>query len=182
MTLESLANLSEFIGAIAVVISLIYLALQVRQNTAAQRMETYAQAVQRIGMLQTEVSKDHELLRAWSKGLMDPDSLTPNQRMQLNWTLYAAFGDMEFLFIAAKRNALPDEVWERWQKTLAWWIAFPGVRAWWVALAAPFTAEFSRFVDAEVANSTADMPAILRFNDFIIEGTAALRPEERSST
>lgn len=175
MTLESLANLSEFVGGIAVVISLIYLALQVRQNTEAQRMETYAQAVQRIGALQTEVSKDHELLRAWSRGLMDPDSLTPNQRMQLSWTLYAAFGDMEFLFIAARRNALPGEVWERWQRTLAWWIAFPGVKSWWLALATPFTAEFSDHVDAEVANSTADLPAIQRFNDFIAEGTAALQ-------
>jgi len=37
MTLDDLGNLSEFIGAIAVVISLIYLAIQIRQNTAQMR-------------------------------------------------------------------------------------------------------------------------------------------------
>ena len=33
MTLQDLGNVSQFIGGIAIVISLIYLAIQVRQNT-----------------------------------------------------------------------------------------------------------------------------------------------------
>ena len=33
MTLEDLGNLGEFVGAIGVVVSLVYLALQIRQNT-----------------------------------------------------------------------------------------------------------------------------------------------------
>ncbi len=37
MTLEDLGNLGEIIGAIAVVISLVYLAVQIRQNTAQIR-------------------------------------------------------------------------------------------------------------------------------------------------
>ena len=35
MTLQDLGGLGEFIGAVAVVVSLIYLAVQVRQNTGA---------------------------------------------------------------------------------------------------------------------------------------------------
>jgi hypothetical protein len=37
MSLNDLANLGQVIGALAVVISLIYVALQIRQNTAAIR-------------------------------------------------------------------------------------------------------------------------------------------------
>jgi hypothetical protein len=37
MTLNDLANLGQVIGALAVVISLIYIALQIRQNTNAVR-------------------------------------------------------------------------------------------------------------------------------------------------
>ena len=33
MTLENLGNIGEFVGALAVVLSLIYLAVQIRQNT-----------------------------------------------------------------------------------------------------------------------------------------------------
>ena len=37
MTLNDLANLGQIIGAVAVVVSLIYVALQIRQNTNAVR-------------------------------------------------------------------------------------------------------------------------------------------------
>jgi hypothetical protein len=40
--LQSLANLGEVIGAVAVVASLLYLAVQVRQGTKAQQTENYA--------------------------------------------------------------------------------------------------------------------------------------------
>jgi len=40
MTLNDLANIGQVIGAIAVVISLIYVALQIRQNTNAVRSAT----------------------------------------------------------------------------------------------------------------------------------------------
>ena len=40
MSLNDLANIGQVIGAIAVVISLIYVALQIRQNTNAVRSAT----------------------------------------------------------------------------------------------------------------------------------------------
>ncbi len=49
--LESLANLGEIIGAVAVVVSLIYLAVQVRQNTHAQQTENFSRALDRVAAL-----------------------------------------------------------------------------------------------------------------------------------
>ena len=171
MTLEALANIGEIIGALGVIVSLLYVAAQVRQNTAAQHMETYAQAVDRIGRLQAEVSRDDELLRAWSRGMQDPDSLTPVQRLRMNWSLYAAFGDMEFLYVAARKSSLPDEIWERWSATLDWWVAMPGVQAWWSSLPTRFERSFTEHIDAAIAAKRADAAAMERFNNFIAHGT-----------
>ena len=41
MTLDDLANLGEIVGAIAVLVTLIYLAIQLRQNTSAIKAQTY---------------------------------------------------------------------------------------------------------------------------------------------
>ena len=41
MTLEDLGNIGEFVAAIAVVVSLLYLAIQIRQNTKTVRTSTY---------------------------------------------------------------------------------------------------------------------------------------------
>jgi formate-dependent nitrite reductase membrane component NrfD len=51
MDLQSLANIGEIIGAVVVVLSLVYLAIQVRQNTQAQRMENYARALERLAAM-----------------------------------------------------------------------------------------------------------------------------------
>ena len=44
--LETLANLGEFIGAIGVIVSIGYLAIQIRQNTKAVRSSSYHQAAE----------------------------------------------------------------------------------------------------------------------------------------
>jgi hypothetical protein len=45
MSLDDLANMGQVIGAIAVVISLIYVALQIRQNTNAALAERFCPPV-----------------------------------------------------------------------------------------------------------------------------------------
>ncbi len=44
MDLTQLANLGEFIGGVAVVVTLVYLAAQVRQNTNAIKVSSYRSA------------------------------------------------------------------------------------------------------------------------------------------
>ncbi len=46
MTIQDLANLGETIGGFGVVISLLYLAVQIRQNTRAVRSSSYHQAAE----------------------------------------------------------------------------------------------------------------------------------------
>ena len=63
MDLQSLGNLGEFISGLAVVISLVYVALQVRQNTQSLRTENYARALDRVASMQSRLAKDGDLAR-----------------------------------------------------------------------------------------------------------------------
>ncbi len=62
MTLEDLGNLGEIIGAIAVVVSLIYLAIQIRQNTAQIRESSH---ISRLLLQENFVSGQEELIRSF---------------------------------------------------------------------------------------------------------------------
>ena len=77
MNLESLANLGEVIGAVAVVVSLIYLAVQIRQSTESQRTENYARALDRLSAMQSLLSQDDELSQLFAKGVHDVSVLAP---------------------------------------------------------------------------------------------------------
>jgi hypothetical protein len=167
LDLETLANLGEFVGGTFVVVSLVYLALQVRQNTRGLRTENYARALDRISALQSRLSQEAEFTALFSRGVLDVAALSPRERIQFTWALYEAFGSFEFMFHQARDGALPAEVWERWSATVAWWLSFAGTRAWWAARPAPFSASFAAYVDALIAADQVDHDAARRWQAFI---------------
>lgn len=68
MDLQTLANLGEFLGGVAVIVSLVYVALQVRQNTQSLRTENYGRALDRVASMQSLLSRDTEVSRLFSRG------------------------------------------------------------------------------------------------------------------
>jgi hypothetical protein len=167
LDLQTFANLGEFLGGLAVIVSLAYLALQVRQNTQSIRTENYARALDRIAAMQSQLSRDTELSRFFAKGVADAYQLTPHERIQFTWALYEAFGAFEFMFEAARTSALPAEVWARWSATVAWWLSLPGVQSWWRHRPVPFSESFTAFVEGILRENLVDQAAAQRWQDFV---------------
>lgn len=167
MELQDLANLAQLISGVAVIVSLFYLAIQVRQNTASMRTENFGRALDRVSAMQSLLFEHGTLARLQSRGVLDPSTLTREERLQFTWWLTEAFGAFEFMFHQAQSGALPDEVWSRWSATTAWWISFPGVQAWWRARPTPFSKSFTSFVDALIRDGQFDSEAANRFGKFL---------------
>jgi hypothetical protein len=173
--LQSLANLGEVIGAAAVVASLLYLALQVRQNSKAQRTENYARALERVSAFQAVLSQDGDLARIFSKGVRDTSELTGLEKIRFTWSLYEAFGSFEFMFHTYKTDEIPEEVWNRWSQTVAWWLNFPGVQQWWMNRPVNFTESFTLFVESLIRENPTDMKASHRWEKFIASSVGERR-------
>ena len=171
-TLDTLANLGEFIGGVFVVVSIFYLAYQVRQNTRSLQTENYARVLDRMSTLQSRLAVDPELNRVVVVGCQDPGRLTGTERVRFAWALYELFGNAEFMYHQARERSLPDIVWKRWESTIGWWLSHPGVRAWWKARPTPMTADFQAFGDDMIANDRFDAAADERWRRFVAgEGT-----------
>jgi hypothetical protein len=168
--LESLANLGEIIGAITVVVSLIYLAVQVRQNTQAQQTENFSRALDRVAAIQATLSQDPETSVIFSRGVSDPSDLTSRERMQFTWTMYELFGAFEFMFLASKTNAIPDEIWQRWSSAVAWWLSYSGVKVWWKARPIPFSESFTSYIESLLENNPTNAESARRYQQFLAEG------------
>lgn len=152
-------------------VSVVYLALQVRQNTRSLRADSYARALARISGIQSQLSRDGALADLLTRGVVDVAALTPQERIRFTWIFYEIFGSFEFMFHQAGARALPPEVWSRWSATVAWWLSWPGVRIWWHARPAPFSAGFESFVDGLVQSRSHDAAAARRWQEFV-EGTS----------
>lgn len=165
--LQSLANLGEVVGAAAVVASLLYLAVQVRQSTKAQRTENYARALDRVSSMQSVLSQDGEISRIFAKGVQDTAKLTALEKIRFTWSLYEAFDAFEFMFHTYKTDQIPEEVWKRWSLTVAWWLSFPGVQAWWQNRPVQFTESFTLFVESVLHDNPTNIEANQRWQQFV---------------
>lgn len=167
MDLDSLAKIGEFVGGIFVVISLIYLAYQLRQNTQSLRAENYARLLDRMSTLQSRLAVDEELHHLFMVGAEDPARLSPAERLRFSWALYELFGTGEFMYHQSLDKTLPPLVWARWEATIGWWLSHPGMRAGWAAKPAPLAADFEAFGDELIRHDRFDSAAVGRWRAFV---------------
>jgi hypothetical protein len=182
MGLDTLAQLGEFVGGVFVVISLAYLAFQVRQNTRLLHTENYARVLDRMSTMQSRLSTDAELNHIVTVGAEDPNRLTRSERLRFSWALYELFGAGEFMFHQARENALPPAVWARWEATIRWWLSHPGMQAWWRAKPAPLAADFEVFGDEIIAHRPMRAAVVVRWHEFIAGNGPAVAAVRKTAT
>ena len=167
MNLQFMAQVADLIGAIAIVVSLVYLAIQMRQNTRSLRAENYAHALDRVAEMQARLSTNPELVRIFNAGLADPLALRRSERVQFTWSLYEMFGSFEFMYLQSREGALPDDVWKRWADTMSWWLQWPGVQQWWRSQPTPFSASFAAFVESRIGAPVPDAERARLWAEFL---------------
>jgi len=126
MSLNDLANLGQIIGAIAVVISLIYVALQIRQNTNAVRSATAQTVHEHFANWYRLVAADGELARIVANGLRDYGSLSEQERVRFVAAFMSFLSYSQNAFLKWREGLLASPV-----AGLGACHHEPGVRARW---------------------------------------------------
>lgn len=147
MQLEQLYFLAEIIAALAVVISLVYLALQVKQarvqNKTAAMDLIAKQRADFIGVL----ASDKELCYIISKGLTG-QKLSNLDYNRFNYYLYSICVNFEIAFIKYQDKSISEEAWNAWDEGCNGWFMFPGFQKWWAHNhVGGFTKSFKDHVD-----------------------------------
>jgi hypothetical protein len=174
MNLQLMAQVADLLGAFAIIVSLVYVALQVKQNTLSIRAENYAHALDRVSEMQSKLAQNPEITRMMTVGLADPLALPRLQRVQFSWLLYEMFGAFEFMYLQSRNAALPADVWRRWSDTMDWWLQFPGIQLWWRSQPAPFIDSFASYVDSRIGQPLGNPEREQRWQQFL---RAAPRPK-----
>ena len=117
-TLQALGNLGEFIGAVGVVISLIYLARQMIQNTTSVRAASFNSMVQNSIRLLEHSFRDSEFAAFLHRAEEDPASLTPEERIRWDAYMTAVFRHFGNLVYQYRVGALDRQMWESYERTL----------------------------------------------------------------
>ena len=82
LKLKQWAQIAEVIGAVAIVVSLIYVASELRHNTDATQAATFQQMVQLSATTLITMAQNTEMADIYSRGVQDPESLTDLERFR----------------------------------------------------------------------------------------------------
>lgn len=155
MNWEAFGAVAEFVGGGAVVVSLIYLALQARQQAQLERSENYGRIVEVIAHAISKLSSSRDLTNLVISGSVALKELDETDRVRFSFVMFEIFGNYEFVYEQSKENALPDHVWPHYLQHLEYWATMPGVREWWASRKATFSSGFM-----EAAAAAFEKPAL----------------------
>lgn len=146
-TAQLLGNFGEFFGAIAVVITLGYLVLQIRLSADETARASRESASTSVGGLMLQIALDEPTYRLFRAGVKDPNSLQEDQQFRFNMILYSIFDQWETIHGNWRRGRMPDEDWEKWDAIIANYLMEEGVQRFWSELSQQFTSAFRAYID-----------------------------------
>jgi hypothetical protein len=151
MNWEALGAIGEIVGAVAVVLTLGYLAVQMRQNTREVRLSAFQAVTDRIHQWNSDLARDPELARIYGAGLVDPKSLDVNERIRFEAHVVNQLRSWEDLFVHRRTARIEEDVWTARSVAHRRFLAEPGLRGVWERRKETFARDFQELIDREIA-------------------------------
>ena len=130
-TTEIMGNLGEFVGSIAVVVTLIYLVVQIRQNTKEIRHSAFREAIRDQTTAIDLLCADPNLTRIWYDGLADYDALAQEDRRRFDTYLTSVMRRLENLLYELEQGNVDAKAWLGVRGQYVWAFTRSGFKSWW---------------------------------------------------
>ncbi len=154
MTLEDLGNLGELIAAIATLGTLIYLAMQIRQNSESVRVNAGQTILTSLNTALQSASSSPQQARVLILGQTDFYSLPEDEQAQFIVWIFAWFRVLEQAYHYHKKGILDDEVWDGHISHLTQILKSPAIKGWWEIRHNFFSDAFQEFVNRVALTDT----------------------------
>ena len=149
MNWEAFAAIGELVGAAAVVISLVYLSIQVRQNTAVARASTRQAIADANFAGGSDVLYEPEMAKLLAKELRG-ESLEFHEHLRLQTRAYHGMRHWENMHYQYRAGMLSAEEWQGFRQNLTWLLQTRHFKELWATqrsfFSPPFQAEVARLL------------------------------------
>ena len=133
MSLEDLGNIGEFVAAVAVVVSLIYLAVQIGQNTRWLRASLADVHFRGVADWLSNVASNSELGKTFFVGLQQFEDLSDGEQRQFLFLILSLFKTYERLHYQYCQGNVEEALWNREAAPLLLFIQSSVFDTWWKA-------------------------------------------------
>jgi hypothetical protein len=148
MTLEDWANIGEIVGGVAVIISILYLAWQIRQNTKAVRATAVDSSINYSMSVRQAIFENKEITHLYHQGARDPLALTEEDLFRFRLLCHNMLLSHWNIFSQSRLADLTSETWSSQRHVVKRMLTTEGGRWFWENYRQEFEASFQVEVDA----------------------------------
>ena len=152
MNWDAIGAIAELLGALAVLITVAFLAVQMRQNTRALRSESINNASMSTQNWYLQLGTNLQGVEIWLKGVQTPDECSQSEYAQFVSQLQAMLLSHQATFRLGMHGVLDTDIRESINKILLNLKGQPGFRRFWSERGDQFDTPFRLFVDEIIAS------------------------------
>ena len=155
MNWDAIAAVAETVGVIGVIVSLIYVAVQLKQNTIASNVESKL-TMTRLLSDYTDVLFDTSNLNLFMKGRESMQSLQGTDRLRFSNLCLKAFWFYSAAYYQYRKHTIDEDDWFELEAMIDFFVDGAGVRHWWNRHGRTrFSGQFLDYVTTKVARRDA---------------------------
>jgi hypothetical protein len=151
MNWEMLSAIGQAVAAIGVMPSLIYLAVQIREQNKERRRAGINILTAQWSELVKTAQESREFAELFLQGMRCFHDLDPPDKLRFSAFFTRFTRNCEGVFIYYRDGALEKALWGAVERTMSDYFAYPGVREWWATRKHWLTDEFRAVVEAIIA-------------------------------
>lgn len=122
LTLSEMANIAEVIGAVAVVLSLLYVGYQVRENTSEIRATNRQQLLGRAHTATQNMAASPELAAVLTKAFGGA-ALSPVEETQFGYVVRGLLYDIQEAYLLHREGRLDEQYWHTRAALMSFYMA-----------------------------------------------------------
>ena len=135
MNWEAIGAIGAIVGATAVVVSIVYLAYQIKleakENKKSHQLATLSNIAGRFTAFRNNVIHSPELTLVWMRGQDDLNNLDSLQRYQFDYLAVEMFWCWGMLYLYKEQDAIDEFTLKLSMANLKTWGNSPGLQQWW---------------------------------------------------
>jgi len=158
--LSDIASIAEIVGAIAVVLSLIYVGIQVNENASAVRSASANDANTAMQSWYLEVGSSQQTSELFYRALISDEALPDEEEFQFLMMMHGVFLGFQNSYLLAQEGTIDSDLRESLSMSISGVRSLPGMRRFWRQRKAYLHAGFAEWVEeifARELEPTVDM-------------------------
>ncbi|MDP2621119.1 MAG: hypothetical protein Q8P46_13270 [Hyphomicrobiales bacterium] len=148
MDWEVVQAISSIVASVAVVLTVVYVAIQVRRSTVATYSQTYQFATQALGEMAAIVGHNKETSRIFTVGMATPEKLDNDEFIQFSYLGISLFRRYENVFFQYQSGMIDEDFWAGHRDNVLWFYHRPGTQRWWQERRLSFSKRFREFLES----------------------------------